>query len=85
MATDYGVLLSLDPRVLCVLPGKADALRALKRELLADPDAQALDTLQFLADLERRDGVLVDDVCTAPATPRDCSPGGISRAARASR
>ncbi|MBK5255613.1 MAG: hypothetical protein JJE39_06235 [Vicinamibacteria bacterium] len=80
MSTDYGILLSLDPRILCALPGKADALRLLKRELLESRSAKALDTLQFLEDLEKRDGVRIEDVCKAETTARDCSPGGINRA-----
>ena len=82
MSTDYGILLSLDPRVLCTLPGKADELRALKQRLLGSPTARSLDTLQFLADLERRDGVRIDDVCKAEVAPRDCSPSGINRERR---
>lgn len=82
MATDYGILLSFDPRILCALPGKAEALRGLKRQLLERPDAKALDTLQFLEDLEKRDGVRIDSVCREIVTPRDCSPAGIQRAAR---
>ncbi len=85
MSTDYGILLSLDPRVLCTLPGKADALRALKRGLLDSPTARSLDTLQFLEDLERRDGVSIDDVCPAEVRPRDCSPSGINRASKAGK
>jgi arabinofuranosyltransferase len=85
MSTDYGILLSLDPRVLCTLPGKAEGLRALKRSLLATPGARSLDTLQFLEDLEKRDGVRIDDVCLAEATPRDCSPAGINRANKAEK
>ena len=79
MATDYGILLSLDPRIVCALPGKADALRGLKQSLLAAPGARSLDTLQFLADLETRDGVRIDDLCRAEAAPRDCSPAGMQR------
>lgn len=79
MSTDYGILLSLDPRLVCVLPGKADALRALKKDLLGKPDAKSLDALQFLEDLEKRDGVQIDDLCVAERTPRDCSPAGINR------
>jgi hypothetical protein len=79
MSADYGVLLSLDPRVLCTLPGKADELRALKRRLLDSPSAKSLDTLQFLEDLEKRDGVRIDDACLADTAPRDCSPSGINR------
>jgi arabinofuranosyltransferase len=85
MSTDYGILLSLDPRVLCTLPGKADGLRALKQTLLASSGARSLDTLQFLEDLEKRDGVRIDDVCRAEATPRDCSPAGINRANKAEK
>ena len=81
MATDYGFLLSLDPRILCSLPGKADALRDLKRRLLESPTVKSLDTLQFLANLERRDGVRIDDVCQAQTFP-DCSPAGINHAAK---
>lgn len=80
MSTDYGILLSLDPRLVCALPGKAEALRALKRRLLDAMDQKSLDTLQFLEDLEKRDGVRIDDLCKAPAQDRDCSPGGIQRA-----
>jgi len=82
MDTDYGVLFSLDPRILCTLPGKADALRALKRDLLESGTAKSLDTLQFLADLEGRDGVRIDDVCRDETVVRDCSPGGLQRASR---
>jgi hypothetical protein len=85
MSTDYGILLSLDPRLLCTLPGKADGLRALKRKLLASPGARSLDTLQFLEDLEKRDGVRIDDVCLAEAALRDCSPAGINRASKLDR
>ncbi len=84
MSTDFGILLSLDPRILCTLPGKADALRSLKHDLLESPSAKSLDTLQFLEDLERRDGVRIDDVCKAEKTTRDCSPSGIQRANRRS-
>lgn len=83
MSTDYGILLSLDPKILCALPGKADGLRALKQRLLDSPDAKSLDTLQFLEDLEKRDGVRIDTVCKEDATPRDCSPSGIHRANKA--
>ena len=79
MSTDYGVLLSLDPRILCTFPGKADELRTLKQRLLESPTAKSLDTLQFLEGLERRDGVRIDDVCKAKAAARDCSPSGINR------
>jgi hypothetical protein len=82
MSTDYGILLSLDPRIICTLPGKADGLRALKARLLASPDAKSLDTLHFLEGLERRDGAKIDDLCHAETTPRDCSPAGIQRAGR---
>ena len=82
MATDYGILLSLDPRIVCTLPGKADDLRALKRRLLDSPGAKSLDTLQFLEDLEKRDGVRIDDLCKIETAPRDCSPGGIHRASK---
>ena len=82
MATDYGILLSFDPRILCALPGKAEALRGLKQQLVERRDAKALDTLQFLEDLERRDGVRIDNVCREVTTPRDCSPAGIQRASR---
>ncbi|MEO8361460.1 MAG: hypothetical protein ABI672_15615 [Vicinamibacteria bacterium] len=80
MATDYGILLSLDPRILCTLPGKADELRALKQKLTEAGTAKALDTLHFLSDLETRDGVQIDSVCRDVVTPRDCSPAGINRA-----
>ena len=83
MSTDYGILLSLDPRLVCSLPGKADGLRALKQRLKESPGAKALDTLQFLEDLEKRDGARIEDLCLAPQTPRDCSPGGIHRAGKA--
>ncbi len=83
MTTDYGILLSFDPRIVCTLPGKADGLRALKQRLREAPDAKSLDTLQFLEDLERRDGVKIDDLCLAVQTPRDCSPAGIQRSAKA--
>ena len=82
MSTDYGILLSLDPRIVCTLPGKADDLRALKQRLLDSPGAKSLDTLQFLEDLEKRDGVKIDDLCEAVAAPRDCSPAGINRASK---
>lgn len=82
MTTDYGILLSLDPRIVCTLPGKADDLRALKQRLLDSPDAKSLDALQFLEDLEKRDGVSIDELCRAEAAPRDCSPGGINRASK---
>ena len=82
MSTDYGILLSLDPRIVCTLPGKADDLRALKQRLLDSPGAKSLDTLQFLEDLEKRDGVRIDDLCLAETAPRDCSPSGINRAAK---
>jgi hypothetical protein len=82
MSTDYGILLSLDPRLVCSLPGKAEALRSLKQELLGKPDAKSLDTLQFLGDLEKRDGVRIEDLCLAETSPRDCSPAGIQRASR---
>lgn len=82
MSTDYGILLSLDPRIVCTLPGKADALRGLKQQLLDSPSAKSLDTLQFLEDLEKRDGVRIEDLCKAETAPRDCSPGGIQRASR---
>ena len=82
MSTDYGILLSLDPRIVCTLPGKADGLRALKQRLLDSPGAKSLDTLQFLEDLERRDGVRIDDLCRTGTTPRDCSPSGIQRAGK---
>jgi hypothetical protein len=82
MSTDYGILLSLDPRIVCTLPGKADDLRALKQRLLDSPGAKSLDTLQFLEDLEKRDGVRIDDLCQAVAAPRDCSPSGINRASK---
>ena len=80
MSTDYGILLSLDPRIVCTLPGKAEGLRALKRRLLDSRDAKSLDTLQFLEDLEKRDGVRIDDLCRVEAVARDCSPRGINRA-----
>ncbi len=82
MATDYGILLSLDPRIVCTLPGKADALRSLKQQLLDASDAKSLDTLHFLENLERRDGVRIDDLCRDIAAPRDCSPSGINRAGK---
>jgi arabinofuranosyltransferase len=82
MSTDYGILLSLDPRLVCALPGKADALRALKRDLLGKPDAKSLDTLQFLSDLEQRDGARIDTLCLEETRPRDCSPAGIQRSSR---
>lgn len=82
MTTDYGILLSLDPRVLCTLPGKADGLRILKRELIAAGTERSRDTLHFLADLEERDGVQIETVCQDIVVPRDCSPSGIQRAAR---
>jgi arabinofuranosyltransferase len=85
MSTDYGILLSLDPRVVCTLPGKADGLRALKQGLLASPSARSLDTLQFLEDLEKRDGVRIGDLCVADTKPRDCSPAGINRANKAEK
>jgi hypothetical protein len=80
MSTDYGILLSLDPRILCTLPGKADALRTLKQELLDSPNPNSLDTLLFLEGLEQRDGVRIEDVCRVETTPRDCSPAGMNRA-----
>ncbi|MEO6401021.1 MAG: hypothetical protein ABIP62_03310 [Vicinamibacteria bacterium] len=80
MATDYGILLSLDPRILCTLPGKANDLRALKQKLTDAGTAKALDTLHFLSDLETRDGVQIDSVCRDVVAPRDCSPAGINRA-----
>jgi arabinofuranosyltransferase len=83
MSTDYGILLSLDPRIVCALPGKADGLRALKQRLLETEGAKSLDTLQFLGDLEKRDGARIEDLCLAVQTPRDCSPAGIQRAGRA--
>jgi hypothetical protein len=83
MSTDYGILLSLDPRILCTLPGKADALRALKQQLKDSPGVSALDTLQFLGDLEKRDGVRIDDVCKGAPSPFDCSPAGINRSHKA--
>lgn len=82
MSTDYGVLLSLDPRIVCTLPGKAEGLRALKRQLLESSTTKSLDTLQFLDELERRDGVRIEDICRAE-TPLDCSPSGINRASKA--
>ena len=82
MATDYGVLLSLDPRIVCTLPGTAEALLALKVRLLASGDAKSLDALQFLKGLEKRDGVRIEDLCPVVSRPRDCSPGGIQRAGR---
>jgi arabinofuranosyltransferase len=82
MATDYGILLSLDQRIICALPGKADELRSLKQRLLDAPDAKSLDTLHFLENLEKRDGVKIDDLCRAVATPRDCSPSGINRTSK---
>lgn len=82
MSTDYGILLSLDPRIVCSLPGKADALRTLKQGLLHSPDAKSLDTLQFLEDLEKRDGARIDDLCKVVSAPQDCSPGGINRASK---
>ena len=82
MSTDYGILLSLDPRIVCTLPGKADGLRALKQRLLDTPGARSLDTLQFLEDLERRDGVRIESLCLAGTAPRDCSPSGINRASK---
>ena len=86
MATDYGILLSLDPRIVCSLPGKADALRDLKARLVAALDAKSLDTLQFLADLEKRDRVRIEDLCVNPPMfARDCSPAGIQRATRNAR
>ena len=81
MATDYGILLSLDPQILCTLPGKADSLRELKRRLIESPTAKSLDTLQFLERLERRDGVRIDEVCKA-TTFSDCSPAGMNRTAK---
>lgn len=83
MATDYGILLSLDPRLVCSLPGKAEALRSLKQGLLGKSDAKSLDTLQFLGDLERRDRVHIEDLCRAQTAAKDCSPAGIQRAGRA--
>ncbi|MEO8499662.1 MAG: hypothetical protein ABI565_02015 [Vicinamibacteria bacterium] len=80
MSTDYGILLSLDPRIVCALPGKADALRVLKHRLLESGDARSLDTVSFLADLETRDGVRIEDLCRSDTPPRDCSPAGINRA-----
>jgi len=85
MSTDYGILLSLDPRIICTLPGKAEALRTLKQTLLATPGARSLDTLQFLADLEKRDGVRIEDLCRDEAPARDCSPSGLQRASRGER
>lgn len=82
MSTDYGILLSLDPRLVCTLPGKAEGLRSLKQDLLGKSDAKSLDTLQFLGDLEKRDGVRIEDLCKAETSPRDCSPAGIQRASR---
>ena len=82
MSTDYGILLSLDPRIVCTLPGKADDLRALKQRLLASPSAKSLDTLQFLEDLEKRDGVRIDELCVDERAARDCSPSGINRASK---
>ena len=82
MSTDYGILLSLDPRIVCTLPGKAEGLRALKRRLLDTPGAKSLDTLQFLEDLERRDGVKIEGLCVDERAARDCSPGGINRASK---
>ena len=82
MSTDYGILLSLDPRIVCTLPGKADGLRALKQRLLGSPGAKSLDTLGFLSDLEKRDGVRIDDLCRVAAAPPDCSPAGINRAGK---
>ncbi len=82
MSTDYGILLSFDPRILCTLPGKADSLRGLKQQLLERGDAKALDTLQFLADLETRDGVRIESVCREQTIVRDCSPAGIQRGSK---
>jgi hypothetical protein len=82
MSTDYGILLSLDPRLVCALPGKADALRALKADLLGKSDAKSLDALQFLGDLEQRDGARIDTLCMTETVQRDCSPAGIQRASR---
>jgi arabinofuranosyltransferase len=82
MSTDYGILLSLDPRIVCTLPGKAEGLRDLKSRLLAAPDAKSLDTLHFLEDLEKRDGVRIEDLCRDDLRPRDCSPAGIQRASK---
>ena len=79
MSTDYGILLSLDPRIVCTLPGKADGLRALKQRLLDSPGAKSLDTLQFLEDLEKRDGVRIETLCLAGTASLDCSPSGINR------
>jgi hypothetical protein len=86
MATDYGILLSLDPRIVCALPGKADAIRTLKASLSQTGDAKSLDTLRFLQDLEKRDGVLIEDLCVHPAiAAKDCSPAGIQRSTREPR
>lgn len=67
---------------MCTLPGKADGLRALKQRLLDTPGARSLDTLQFLEDLERRDGVRIESLCLAGTAPRDRSPSGINRASK---
>lgn len=74
METRVGTLLTLDPRIVCKFPGKADGLRQLKAALAASGDTWDRWTLDLLARLERRDRVRVEELClpTDPSLP-DCS------------
>jgi hypothetical protein len=72
MDTRVGVLLSLDPRVVCAFPGKARRLRELKGRLSASADAWDRRTLRLIERLEERDGVRVERLCTDGPPARNC-------------
>jgi arabinofuranosyltransferase len=65
MNSPLGVLVTLDPRIVCAFPGKAERLRRLKAELLASDDNWDRRTLELVARLEQRDRVRVESLCSA--------------------
>jgi arabinofuranosyltransferase len=71
MGTTAGVFMTLDPRVVCAVPGLADSLRDLKLELSASADSWDRLTLEMIQTLERRDGVATESLCRAGGY-RDC-------------
>jgi len=72
MGTRVGVLLTLDPRIVCTFPGKARRLRELKSRLSASAETWDRRTLQLIERLEERDRVRVEELCTDGPPRANC-------------
>lgn len=72
METPAGVLITLDPRIVCTFPAKPDRLRALKARVQESSDTWDRRVLAFIERIEARDRVTVETLCRDAAPRPNC-------------